>query len=158
MSGGSRYTVLIMQASENLAINCYFSVYKDESIYSPIEVYTSKMRTFKKIGDYSFEYNCLAYAMGITNDNIDAEELGLPKSLDQFEEYLGDRGYTRVSSKTANCIIAYGPSESDIRHFAKVENNVVTAKIGSLELMEHVAYNAYYQYSNYGAPQGFFVK
>lgn len=173
LSGGSRYTVLIMQASENLAINCYFSVYKDGSLCVPIEEYTSLMRTFKKIGNYDREYNCLSYA--VTQQAEGNTEKMWPNNsptttVDEVIDFLAEekgKNYVEVNSYTANCVIAYGFSRSQITHFAlstliatEVDKNeiVVTAKIGQRELMEHQAYNAYYSYSSYGSPQAYLKK
>ena len=54
-------------------------------------------------------------------------------------------------------VLAYSDDNGfSSKHYAKVENNVVTARIGGLEVMMHRSTNAYF--SLYGIPTACFVK
>ena len=156
LTSGQKYKVIITTNSGSLLINCYIAVYKSGSLYAPVSDYAGFVKQFKKIGDYSPFYNCLAYAIGITNSCV--WPWSNEPSLSQLDSFMESKGYIRVLQYQSNCVVAYGLSSSQITHFSKVVSNTVTAKCGGLELMEHNEYDAYFAAGNYGSPQAFYVK
>ena len=80
-----------------------------------------------------------------------------PNPLDQFTKALKDRGYTKVNAATNNCIVAYGTT-AKVAHFARIDNGVVTAKLGGGEVVRHSRYNIYFSKSAYGSAVAYYVK
>jgi len=157
LTAGQKYKVIITSNAGSLSINCYIAVYKSLSLYGPVSGYAGFVKQFKKIGNYTNLYNCLAYALGITNYWVWPWGTDCP-SLSQVDDYMVSNGYTRVSQYQSNCIVAYGLTSSQITHFSKVVADTVTAKCGGWELMEHKEYDAYFAEGDYGSPQAFYVK
>lgn len=157
LTAGQKYKVIITSNSGSLSINCYIAVYKSGSLYASVSDYAGFVKQFKKIGNYTDLYNCLAYAIGITNSWVWPWGLSCP-SLSQLDVFMESEGYMRVSQYQSNCVVAYGLSSSQITHFSKVVADTVTAKCGGWELMEHNEYDAYFAAGDYGSPQAFYVK
>jgi len=146
-------------------VACYFSVYRQGSLigtvsknsnYPLMEDYSNLTYDFKKIGNYTDTYNCLAYALGITNDWVWEWWWGNP-TLAQVDSYMSSQGYTKIPYITSNCVVAYG-TEASVGHFSKNSSGIATAKLGSYELVEHISAYAYYSQSTYGNPIAYYTK
>ncbi len=141
--------------TENVA--AYIAIFKSNelvgyTINGNISDYANMCYDFIKIGDSTQTYNCLAYALGITNRWMNP--FG---SLAKTTQEMGKKGYTKVDSPTTNCIVAYGTVDNVV-HFSRIENGIVNAKCGGYELLQHSHYNAYYSQSSYGSPVAYYVK
>lgn len=128
-------------------------------IYDAID-YAGLTYDFKKIGDASDDYNCLAYALGVTSVPMWPTAYDIPVSLKMLEEYLADEGfsYTKVDELVDGCIVVYGKSDENIKHFALYEKGIFTAKLGPAELVQHSKEDAYYDQTDYGNPIAYYVR
>lgn len=161
LTAGKTYKVILKYNSYGTTSNSYFIIYKSGTLYragidGTAEAYSLLTKNFIKKGNYTQNYNCLAYAIGITNTWVWPWGTRNP-SLSETTTYLETLGYERANTYSANCIVAYGTSTSNITHFSKVSGGVVVAKCGSLELLQHTTYQAYYT-DSYGSAQAFYVK
>lgn len=152
LSAGTYYVKIFEYGDISLNVACYFIMERDNELYNNFSTYANLTYDFIKIGDHDPKYNCLAYALGIEYDNIEPP-LGISATTEEMES----RGYTKVDSLVDNCIVAYG-NELVILHFAKVENGIVTAKLGQIEKVQHSDAWAYYPQSQYGEPVAYYVK
>lgn len=95
-------------------------------------------------GPATNQYNCLAYALGVTSKPIWPWETD-SATFEQVEDFLITRGYvhspTNVSNNKIIAFYAKG-STSKINHFAKINSNgttftsgSMTAKLGDMELV-----------------------
>ena len=157
LTAGQEYKVLVTSHPDSLSVNCYIAIYKSGSLYAPVSGYAGFVKQFEKIGNWTSTYNCLAYAIGVTDSWVWPWVYDCP-TLSQLDTYMNSQGYVRVSQYQSNCIVAYGFSSSEITHFSKVVAGTVTAKCGAWELMEHNEYDAYFANGDYGSPQAFYVK
>lgn len=158
LTAGSSYRLFVTEYPQKITnMDCYLMIYKDNSLYSYNSQYYNLMKDFNKIGDSTGVYNCLSYAIGITSDWTWPWGVNTP-TKSQVTEFMNSIGYTEVASYTSNCVVAYGISPTEISHFSLVTNGFTQAKCGSLELMKHTSYNAYFPSSTYGVPQAFYVR
>jgi hypothetical protein len=157
LTAGQEYKVLVTSYPDSLSVNCYIAIYKSGSLCAPVSDYAGVVKQFKKIGNYTRTYNCLAYALGITYSWVWPWGEDCP-TLSQLNTYMESQGYVSVEQYQSNCIVAYGFSRSEITHFSKVVAGTVTAKCGAWELMEHNEYDAYFANGGYGSPQAFYVE
>lgn len=158
LTAGQTYHVIITKYPYNPTHNCYLAIYKSGSLFGTVAVYADFVKDFNKIGDYNFNYNCMAYALGDTTQILWPWGENNP-TVSQVTTYMQNQGYTQVSTFTSNCVIVYGPSSSSIAHFAKSASGTVTAKMGRLEKVSHpLGYNAYFSGGDYGIPQAYYVK
>ena len=157
LTAGKTYKVLVSTKPYNLSHNCYLVVYKAGSLCSDVSTYASFVKNFKKIGNHTDSYNCLAYALGNTSSWIWPWGEDCP-DVPHLTSYMGRLGYVPVTTYQSDCVVAYGPSSSTITHFSKSVSGTVTAKCGQLELMQHSGYNAYFANGGYGTPQAYYVK
>lgn len=81
-------------------------------------------------------------------------------NIDNLKSQMINMGYTYQTYYSNNCIVAYYRNgENYIRHFSKITNGVVTAKMDSMELVVHENYQAYGGMSTgFGDRYLFFVK
>lgn len=133
-------------------MGCYTIIYREDELILPYSEYSNLTYDFIKVSDWNTTYNCLAYALGFTD-----RWMNPPGSLEETTDFMESRGYHQISSATDNCIVAYG-TEADIVHFAKIQNGVVTAKLGDLEVMQHSSADAYYSQSDYGSVVAYYAK
>ncbi|MGE5342627.1 MAG: hypothetical protein ACM3SY_14225 [Candidatus Omnitrophota bacterium] len=118
-------------------------------------VYNSCSWTWSYAGPCSSQYNCLSYALGITSSWIWPWG-GCPTSS-QVDTYLATQGYYTTGDFPK--IISYGSSSSCIVHFGKVTSSTtITAKWGSLNLLNHGSWNPYYSGSCYGSMQSVYYQ
>lgn len=101
----------------------------------------------------------MAYALKTTGW-ISTEGFTRSNLVSKMQTY----GYTYTSQAIENCIVAYYNANvsgiSEITHFARIDNGIVTSKIGELEVMQHPSYDAYFPnvINGYGMAYAFFVK
>ena len=96
-------------------------------------------------------YNCLGYATGSMTWEW-SSNWGSGATKEQVDSYLATLGYRPYIYDAF--ILAYGPSENCITHFAKVTGTSwCRAKWGQLERFNHSNYDPYYHSSEYGALQ-----
>ncbi len=126
-------------------VKCYIVIEKENELSGNFATYANMMYEFYKIGDASTSYNCLGYVQGVVGNpghsvlwNNHATEKDLFDVLPNHTAH-----YATLPSGINNCIIAYGQSNC-VQHYAKMQNNVITSKIGSLELVMHPSYTAYF--------------
>jgi hypothetical protein len=111
--------------------------------------YDSWSWTWSYAGPCTDEYNCLAYALGITDECVWPWGSNNPNQS-QVSSYLYDEGYS-VSGSDAK-IISYGPSSDSITHFSRVTGpSTCRAKWGDLNLIDHGSWDPYYSYTSYGS-------
>ncbi len=152
LSPGTYYIKIYEHYDIPSSVPCYFVIERNNELYAPPSTYANMIYDFYKLGDSSNSYNCLAYALGYEDRVIEVFfELSVVTS------YMASHGYVKVNSLTENCIIAYG-FDNKVTHYAKVTNNVITAKLGRLEKVRHMSQNAYYISSIYGTPMAYYVK
>ena len=82
-------------------------------------------------------YNCLHYALGTTDTSV-----SFGNNLSDTHETLTNLGY-EPHSLTNNCIAVYGFDNGYVGHFAKVENGIVTSRLGAMEIMQHSQVDAF---------------
>lgn len=152
LSPGYYRAVLYNYPDDTTNLGCYTMIYKANELQGIPSTYSNLMYDFIKIGNASTTYNCLAYSIDNKTTWINP-----PGTLAATTAFMESRGYKKISSPTNNCIVAYG-TESYVGHFAKVQNGVVTAKLGQLELMQHSSVDAYYSQSSYGSPIAYYSK
>ena len=105
--------------------------------------YANLTKEFYKIDDADQSYNCMNYALGDYDDSSlgDDSLINVYVTMAKHDYYIDD-------AATDNCIVAYGLN-SYVWHVAKIENGVVTAKLGKYwEKVKHPNYDAYIS-SNY---------
>jgi hypothetical protein len=166
LTAGKTYKVLILQESYSLAINCYLAIYKPEWLtvedtqnYSLYQHYSSKFKDFEVIERANEIYNCLAYAVGyVTREFWYSAIKGENMTMDETIAFLDMHDYRISDVYSEDCIVAYGPSYNSISHFAKVENGIVSSKMGDGELMRHKGVNAFFSTGLYGTLQAYFVR
>lgn len=93
------------------------------------------------------EYNCLAWAVGITTAWIWPWGSDNP-TLNEVDTYLENRGYISASNAMSCNIYAYGTTDS-ICHFARGRGAgplavPIDSKWGKCELFSHTTYSPYY--------------
>jgi len=111
----------------------------DESFYD------ARSWTWSYKGPCSTQYNCLAYALGITNQWVWPWGYSNPTSS-QVESYLEGEDYGTTGSPAK--IISYG-SSSAVVHFGRVTGSTTTAaKWGSMNLLDHGSWSPYYSNPN----------
>ena len=162
LTQGQTYKVLIFTYPYNLSYDCYLAIYKQGSLIGAtqsgdISDYAAFVKNFNKIGDYTNTYNCLAHAIGITNDWVWPWYNNNP-TVAETTSYMNSIGYEQIPSYSVNCIVAYGTSDSCITHFSKSVHGTVTAKCGGWELVRHIGYNVYFANGSYGEPRAYYVK
>lgn len=157
LTAGQTYHVIITKYPYNPTHDCYLAIYKNDSLLGSVSEYADFVKDFNKTGNHTDVYNCLAYALGITNDWVWDWGINEP-TISQFNSFMNSRGYTNVSTYSSNCIIAYGTTSTSIAHFAKSVNGGVSAKMGQAERVSHpLGYNAYFQNGSYGIPRIYYV-
>ncbi len=105
------------------------------------EFYDSIAWTWEYYDTFSPTYNCLAYAMDVTNMWIWPWNES-PTSA-EVTVYLSKRGYAVNSGPYMPKIISYGTAY-EITHFAKViDGNTTRAKWGGYELMTSYSWDPY---------------
>lgn len=128
------------------------------------QVYANLCTNFTKVDDATPDYNCLGYAMETyVSDNFISVW-----NIEAMTHYFTTNGYVQVEEPTSDCVVFYGYYNSNgvgqVRHFARIVNGTVTAKLGHLELVQHTAIDSYYssEFSqtngDYGSPIAYFVK
>lgn len=159
LTAGVTYRLFVTEYPFTITnMNCYLMIYKSSSLSTnDFSEYYDRMKDYNKIGEGSNTYNCLSYAIGITDRNTWPWLFWSPPTTEDVTTFMNSLGYIKVPSCTNNCVVAYGTS-SEITHFSLVENGITKAKCGSLELMRHSSYDAYFYASSYGAPQAYYVK
>jgi hypothetical protein len=100
--------------------------------------YANLTSEFYKIGYADQSYNCMNYAL----DDYDDSSLG-DGSLVTTYVVMANHNYYIDSQVSNNCIVAYGVN-SYVWHVAKIENGIVTAKLGKYrEKVQHPNYDSY---------------
>jgi hypothetical protein len=193
LSAGIYKVVVYRYPTQTDDIACYLSIYKDNTLWrtdhnypaygyegysgnTPYQsensnipyttVYSNLTYTFKYLSSWSANYNCLAYALGITNQYIWPWETETPlaSEVSTFFTYnanYDDRGiktakyytghtYTQYAS-TANGRIAFYTTNGRANHFSVIDGIGCKAKMGQLERVSHDMLDAYYSYSSYGS-------
>lgn len=146
-----KYKIYVKEAPNKTSnVFCYLTLYKKDELVFEATEYASLCYDFVKIGNADPTYNCYAYAIGLkTWIN--------PGSLEQTTQDLKNRGYTKVDHATSNCVVAYGTT-AHVTHLARIDNGVVTAKLGGGEVVRHSNYSIYYSQGKYGSPVAYYVK
>lgn len=116
------------------------------------DTYANMCADFYKIGDADNDYNCLGYALkdAPPYDYVVSGQLWEGGSDNLSKKFPNHTlKYDYLPSTIKNCIFAYG-TQSAVHHYAKMKNGIVTAKLGSKELVQHSHYNIYHHtsYSN----------
>ena len=114
-----------------------------ETFYS---TYADTTAEFYKVGDASNSYNCLGYAMK-DSPPYDFEMSGQSWTVGENDLYKKFPNHTLhynyLPSSVSNCVIAYG-TQYAVHHYAKMQNGVITAKLGNYELVQHPRYDIYH--------------
>jgi hypothetical protein len=80
--------------------------------------------------------------------------------LAETNNYFIGLGYITSNQPTNNCVVAYGTTSS-VGHFARIDNGIVTAKNGDMELIQHPQADIYAStaiYGGYGSPVIYYIK
>lgn len=172
LSAGHYYIKLLESPAVTTNVYAFLSVYKSGSLIycaenETLEVnpyckaYADLTYSFSKIGDATATYNCFAYVMGVTDHNMwpkQALGMAMPITVSELDDYMNNNGYVRATQPSANCIIAFG-KDGYVEHFAKVENGITYAKLGTAELVSHGnTYFPYYSQSQYGYNLAYYIK
>ncbi len=75
------------------------------------------------------------------------DESPAPATPEQSRDYIEDKGYTYSTNYSDNCLIEYKNSDGMIWHYARVDNGLVTAKIGEREKVQHSDVTQYFNSS-----------
>lgn len=192
---GTYKLVITRYPGQTTGIACYLSIYKSGSLcltswnypawgyggYSgtpaPYQTQSNSLPYIVQYSNLAFDYtylsgassgyNCLAFAMGITNQAIWpwGLETPLPSEVNTFFTYddvLDDRGiptakyyvghtYSAYSSPSSGRIALYVAVDGRVKHFSIIETTGCKAKLGGAERMHHSSNDAYYSYSSYGS-------
>lgn len=105
------------------------------------DFYNGLCWTWEIIGPQDPVYNCLSYAIGVTNTWTWPWSGSLPTSS-QVDSYMLSKGYFLTGNVKA--IISYGLSSSSIGHFSKIATpSTCTAKCGAYHLLKHYSWDPY---------------
>lgn len=147
--GGDRYTLLVALLITLLCSGTALA------LVHPNSWYDARCWTWQYNAPATGTYNCLAYALGITNQWVWPWGNSLPTSS-QVDDYLALWGATGYNwgYQIQPRIISYGTS-SAVTHFSSVPTNAnyCIAKWGGLERFTHYAWDPYYANDDsYGYP------
>lgn len=119
--------------------------------------YANICMDFIKLRNADKSYNCLAYAL-----NKNATAWVWPwgarnATIQESEDYMASRGYSCSNSYSNTCIVDYINTSNMVCHYVRVDNGVVTAKLGGWEMVQH---SDIYQYvdQSYGIYNAFYTK
>ncbi len=158
--GGKSYTLKVAGKSKPLTAS-YLTIHKAGELYVDTtngmntSFFSELCKDFEKIAPASDKYNCLSYALGINYMNTWPWES--EPSVNDVDIFMTERGYMKTEHPNENCIVAYGKDDK-IVHFSMVSNGIVTAKLGTMELVRHFEIDTYFSDSEFGKPLAFYVK
>lgn len=130
---------------------CLISSVKAYTLVMPNSFYDEISWTWYYSDSATSSYNCLGYATGSKTWEWPSSWGGAATKA-QVDSYLSTLGYEPYQYDPF--ILAYGPSQNQITHFAKVTGlEWCRAKWGQLELFNHGNHDPYFHSTDYGALQ-----
>lgn len=125
-----------------------FSTRAEAQLCVPASTYDALAWTWQYHAPCSTTYNCLSYALGITNTWTWPWGSNNPTN-NQVNAYMATKGYSTTGTYLK--IASYG-SGSAIKHFSKITgDSTCLAKCGSLNVLKHNSLDPYYHSGSYGA-------
>ncbi len=131
------------------------SVRVEAQLCVPSSTYDALSWTWQYYGPCSTTYNCLSYALGVTNTWIWPWGSSNPTDS-QVTSYLSTKGY--VTSGSTAKIISYWKN-SRITHFSKIiSSSTCLAKCGQLNILKHFSWDPYKASGSYGTKKRVYYK
>lgn len=136
------------------------SIYVSEYTAS---IYNDIATNWTIVGAADTDYNCFAYALGITNENLWPWKNWLgeyPPTVSELDTEMNSRGYTRTYSASQADVVAYYDIDypnSRIGHFARGYGSAFRSKWGKIEVMQ-TSIDPYKSNGAYGSVAAYYKK